>query len=112
MDEEKVGDDLIDDYDEEVDDDFNDDHEGEDIAFSCIRQTHSIHLPVISSAFSQQGEMNDGKETTIFHAFTKIRDKNRKESMDHGSCINPIYAKLIEKDGLNALLHSHPFKIP
>jgi len=56
--------------------------------------------------------MNYDKEITIFHAFTKIRDKNRKESMDHGSCINPIYAKLIEKDGLNALLHSHPFKIP
>jgi len=33
---EEVGDDFVDDY-YEVGDYFNDDHEGDDIAFSCIR---------------------------------------------------------------------------
>ena len=43
-----------------------------DIAHNCIRHAPSIHLSVVSTAFSQLGEKNDGKETAIIHMLTKI----------------------------------------
>ena len=70
-----------------------------------------IQLPVISTAFSQLGEKNNGKGTAIFHTFIEIGDKNYKLNVDCGSCITALFSELIEKDGLKTLLHSHTFKI-
>ena len=76
--------------------------DGEDISH-YTRQTPSIHLPVISSTFSQLNEIGDGKGTVIFHMFTKIGDKNCKVNVDRESCINALFYKLIENDGLKTL---------
>jgi len=49
--------------------------EVEDIEHSCTRYTLVIHLPDVSTAFSQLGEKKDEKGTVIVHTLTKIRDE-------------------------------------
>ena len=82
--------------------------EGEDITHNCIKHTPLIHLPIVSTVFSQLGEKNYEKESAIFYTITEIRDKNYKVNLDNGSCINAAFSKLIEK----ILPHPHPFKVP
>ena len=48
--------------DEEVGDDFDNDHEGNDVAFNCIKQAPSTHLSVIRCAFSQSEEKKTIRE--------------------------------------------------
>ena len=77
--------------DNEHDDQINKEaYEGEDIAHNCIRQTPSIHLPAVSTVFSQVGEKNTEKQIAILHTLTKIGNKNCKLNVDCGSCINGI----------------------
>ena len=97
--------------DEEACDNSDDDHEREDISHNCTKQTTSIHLLVISTAFSQLEEKNDGKGTSIFHTFTKIWNQDCKVIVARESCINAVFSELIEKDGLKMLPHFHPFKV-
>jgi len=66
-------------------DNSDDEHKGKDISHNCIRQIPSIHLPVITTAFSQLEEKNDGKGIVIFHAFTKIENQNCKVIVDRES---------------------------
>jgi len=45
--------------DEDVDDEFKDDHEGEDIAFSCIRLVPLTHLLIVNNVSSQSKEKDN-----------------------------------------------------
>jgi len=85
-------------------------YEGEDISHNCIRQTPSIHLPVVCDVFSQLKEKKDWRRNTIFHAFTKKGNQNCNMIVDRESCVNAVSSEMFRTDGLKSVAHSHLFK--
>ncbi|KAI0507857.1 hypothetical protein KFK09_013985 [Dendrobium nobile] len=78
---------------------------------SCLRQSDTSPICVVRCALSQPTPTDDWRRTTIFHTYTKIKDKNCKVIVDSGSCINAVSSSMVSQLGLSAVPHPNPYKV-
>ena len=89
--------------------DFDDDTPRDDTTLNCVRTTPQLF--VVRCAYSQPKEKEDWRRTSIFQTLTKIGGKTCKVIVDSGSCINAVSSKVLEKVGLKAVPHPHPYNV-
>jgi len=58
----------------------------------------------------QKGAKDEQKEN-IFHTQCAVQDKVCSLIIDGGSCANVVSLSMIEKPGLQAMTHPHPYNI-
>ncbi|KAI0519616.1 hypothetical protein KFK09_007067 [Dendrobium nobile] len=66
---------------------------------------------MVRCALSHPTPTDDWYRTSIFHTYTKIKDKNCKVIVDSGSCINVFSSSMVSQFGLSAVPHPNPYKV-
>ncbi|PKU63898.1 hypothetical protein MA16_Dca009882 [Dendrobium catenatum] len=57
---------------------------------NCLQKQDTSPICMVRCALSHSTPTDDWRRTTIFHTYTKIKDKNCKVIVDSGSCINVV----------------------
>jgi len=87
------------------------DENTEKIMLNCLRLRESIRLSIVRCSLAQPKVSDDWRHTNIFHTFTKIGERSCKVIVDSESCINIVSSLIINKVGLEAEPHPHPYKV-
>ena len=83
----------------------------EETTLNCLRFPESARLSVVRCTLAQPKVSDNWRRTNIFHTFTKIGERNYKVIVDSESYINIVSAVIINKVGLKAEPHPHPYKV-